>query len=159
MMKTVYYSERQRFNQWWVWGSAFLGPVLLFLPLLGLILSGSSYIVLLLIFILTFWLPIFLYCIHLDTEVNEYAISVKFRFFHRSWVEFKFDDIESVEACTYKPIKHYGGWGIRYGFKGKAYNVSGNEGVLINFKDGTNILIGSLNHEALQLAIEERLKP
>ena len=36
---------------------------------------------------------------------------------------------------------------------------SGNEGVLINFKDGTNILIGSLNHEALQLAIEERLKP
>ena len=80
MMKTVYYSERQRFNQWWVWGSAFLGPVLLFLPLLGLILSGSSYIVLLLIFILTFWLPIFLYCIHLDTEVNEYAISVKFRF-------------------------------------------------------------------------------
>ena len=72
MMKTVYYSERQRFNQWWVWGSAFLGPVLLFLPLLGLILSGSSYIVLLLIFILTFWLPIFLYCIHLDTEVNEF---------------------------------------------------------------------------------------
>ena len=53
MNKTVYYSERQRFNQWWVWGSAFLGPVLLFLPLLGLILSGSSYIVLLLIFILT----------------------------------------------------------------------------------------------------------
>ena len=29
----------------------------------------------------------------------------------------------------------------------------------MKFKDGTNILIGSLNHDALQLAIEERLKP
>tara|TARA_B110000116_G_C16683810_1_gene511961 strand:- start:234 stop:713 length:480 start_codon:yes stop_codon:yes gene_type:complete len=157
MSNTILYSERQKFNQWWVWFSALLGPILLFFPLIGLILSGSSYIVLLLIFLLTFWLPIFLYRLHLDTEVNEKGIFIKFSFLHRNWVEFEYKDIESVEACIYKPVKHYGGWGIRYGAKGKAYNVTGNKGVLINFKDGTNILIGSLHYELLQSVLEERL--
>jgi hypothetical protein len=44
---------------------------------------------------------------------------------------------------TYRPIRDYGGWGIRYGRNGKAYNVSGNRGVMLEFSHGQKLLIGS----------------
>ena len=62
-----------------------------------------------------------------------------------------------MEASTYSLLKDYGGWGIRYGRKGKAYNVSGNKGVLLTLADGKNGLIGSKNHEVLCSAINERV--
>jgi TATA-box binding protein (TBP) (component of TFIID and TFIIIB) len=38
----------------------------------------------------------------------------------------------------------YGGWGIRCGWHGKkVYNISGNRGVQLVFKNGKRLLIGS----------------
>ena len=53
----------------------------------------------------------------------------------------------------------YGGWGIRYGRKGKgkAYSVSGNSGVLLTFNNNKTILIGSLDHQSLFSVINDRL--
>jgi hypothetical protein len=54
---------------------------------------------------------------------------------------------------TYRPIRDYGGWGIRYGRGGKAYNVSGNRGVMLELSDGQKLLIGSQRPEELANAI------
>ena len=59
----------------------------------------------------------------------------------------RFDEIENVEAITYSPIKDYGGWGIRYRMKGRAYNVKGNQGVKVYLKNGKNILFGSFQSQ------------
>jgi len=59
------------------------------------------------------------------------------------------DEIESFKAMEYSPLKEYGGWGIKYGFKGKAYNVSGNLGVKVHLTNGRNILFGSQKHNEL----------
>ena len=64
------------------------------------------------------------------------------------------DEIESFKAMEYSPLKEYGGWGIRYGFKGKAYNVSGNKGVKIFLKNGSNIMFGSQKHQELAKALK-----
>ena len=57
-------------------------------------------------------------------------------------------------AREYKPLREYGGWGIRCSLKrGKAYNVSGNKGVQLVFKNGKQLLIGSQKAEALEEAI------
>jgi hypothetical protein len=58
---------------------------------------------------------------------------------------FPYGEIASCEARTYRPIREYGGWGVRYGLggRGKAYNVSGNEGVQLVFASGKRLLIGS----------------
>jgi hypothetical protein len=37
------------------------------------------------------------------------------------------DEIESFKAMEYSPLKEYGGWGIKYGFIEKAYNVYANK--------------------------------
>jgi hypothetical protein len=51
--------------------------------------------------------------------------------------------MESFEAVTYRPIRDYGGWGIRWGPGKLAYNVSGSEGVRIDRSDDRELLVGS----------------
>jgi hypothetical protein len=68
-------------------------------------------------------------------------------------------EIREVEAVSYRPIRDYGGWGIRYGGrrKGWAYNASGNRGVRLTLRDGSRLLAGSQRPEALAQAIRARL--
>ncbi len=70
---------------------------------------------------------------------------------------FDYENVEKATSLTYSPLKGYGGWSIRYGRKGKAYNVSGNKRVLLTLKDGKSVLIGSKNPELLSSAINEHL--
>jgi hypothetical protein len=59
--------------------------------------------------------------------------------------------VASIEVRKYSPIKEYGGWGFRYGFKnGKAYNISGNMGLQLILKNGDRILIGTQKPEELE---------
>lgn len=50
----------------------------------------------------------------------------------------------------YKPILEYGGYGIRYSFSGKAYNVRGKMGLQLKFKDGGKLLIGTQKMEEME---------
>ena len=64
-----------------------------------------------------------------------------------------FVDIERCEARTYNPFREYGGWGIRGGKNRRAYNVRGNRGVQLFFKNGSSLLIGSQRADELAGAI------
>jgi hypothetical protein len=57
------------------------------------------------------------------------------------------------EARTYRPIREYGGWGVRFGPRGRAYNVSGTRGVEITLDSGKRVLIGSQRSDDLAAAI------
>ena len=76
------------------------------------------------------------------------------QFFPFSQKLISFNNIKTCEVRTYSPIKEYGGWGIRYGKKGKAYNISGNKGVQLDFYEGQPLLIGSQKPEELAQAIK-----
>ncbi len=69
---------------------------------------------------------------------------------------FEWNEIQSCEARTYRPLREYGGWGVRYGRSGKAYNVHGNRGVQLVFRDGSKLLIGSQRADELAEAIRAR---
>ena len=72
---------------------------------------------------------------------------------HRfSWAE-----IQSCEARTFRPLFEHGGWGLRCTRDGKAYTVSGNRGVQLEFADGKRLLIGSQRADDLAIAIGEML--
>ena len=81
--------------------------------------------------------------------------------FHFSFRSFPFETIQSYEVITYNPIRDYGGWGIRYGLKGTAYNVKGNRGVLLEFAEGSKVkklMIGSQVPERLFEAVRRAIK-
>jgi hypothetical protein len=107
--------------------------------------------------ILTGWGVVFLVrWMSLLVEVQESAVLIRFRPFVRRKI--LFHDIRTCEERTYHPIREYGGWGIRFGKAGRAYNVSGNRGVQLELVDGKRILIGSLRSAELAHAIQEQMK-
>lgn len=66
-------------------------------------------------------------------------------------------DIASVAARDYRPLREYGGWGIRGFGSNRAYNVSGDQGVELALTNGNRVLIGSQRPEALATAIERMM--
>ena len=85
------------------------------------------------------------------------ADGVHVRFFPLTRKHIPFDNIVSSKARTYRPIREYGGWGIRYSRKGHAYNVSGDRGVQLELREGRPLLIGSQKAEQLADAINRHL--
>jgi hypothetical protein len=96
-------------------------------------------------------LPVLFYINKLETRVYEDGIYVRYFPFHLSYRKYSFGDIKNFKLITYSALKEYGGWGIRYKFKDrtKAYNVGGNSGVLLEFKNGKKLLIGSQRPDEL----------
>lgn len=68
-----------------------------------------------------------------------------------------FTDIEQVEAITYRPLRDYGGWGVRGWGSRQAYTVSGNRGVQLTLRAGHRLLLGSRRADELAQAITVRL--
>ena len=66
-----------------------------------------------------------------------------------------YSEIQTYEACHYRPLLDFGGWGIRFGRGGKAYTVSGNQGVQLVFKNGRRLLIGSQHPDQLVNAMDQ----
>ncbi len=90
----------------------------------------------------------------LQTEVRPDGLYVRYLPFHIHFKRFGPEDLSEYYARQYKPIREYGGWGIRYSFRnGKAYNTTGNKGVQLVFKNGKRLLIGSQRAEELETAI------
>jgi len=145
------YTESQRFGSWWMRG---LLAVLFAFAMWGLIQQvvldrpwgtnpAPDAVLILIALIFGLFLPAFMLSIRLKTEVRSDGIYVRFIPMHLGWVRLPHESIAAFEATTYRPLRDYGGWGIRWGPKGKAYNVSGNRGVLLTLQNGKRLLIGS----------------
>ena len=144
----ILFEERQKFNQWWLW------VILLVLPLLSIIPFNSdginyNYV------LICIAIPLIFYFFELRTFVTKEGLHYQFFPFHLKKHLIKLDEIEKIEALQYKPLGDYGGWGIRYGFKGKAYNVSGNKGVKVHLTNKKNILFGSQKYNGLAQTLKE----
>ena len=164
----ILYVEVQRFRQWWLlallgvlgvlpalfaWG--FVQQIIFGVPWGNKPMSDSW----LLAFVGVFGvglgvgLPALILSVNLRTEVRPDGIYVQLWPLHRECVRIPMQTIHEFAAQTYRPLHDYGGWGIRWGAKGKAYTVSGNRGVLLTHGSGQHLLIGSQRAEELERAI------
>lgn len=83
----------------------------------------------------------------LTTTVTPEALTVRYGFLYSARVPLS--DIASAAAIAYRPVRDYGGWGIRGSRKRRAVNARGDRGVLITRSDGGTLLVGSQNPRAL----------
>ncbi len=93
----------------------------------------------------------------LETQVCDGRLVVRFFPFHRRFHDCGLDRVRDIAAVTYHPITEYGGWGIRWTLRGKAYNVSGRRGVRLDYENGKHLLIGSGRADELAAAIHQAL--
>ncbi len=160
--KEVFFREVQRFRQLWVWAVVVFLMGLSWYSFIQQIILKNPFgtrpapdVLLIGLWVLFGWsFPLMVYIAGLTTEVREDGIYIRFIPFHRKFRTMPFEAIQTYEARTYHPLKEYGGWGIRYGSGGKAYNVCGDRGVQLVLRSGRKILLGSQKPEEMVLAIE-----
>lgn len=165
------FQETQRFRQQWLW----LIVIVALLPSVGAMGYGvwrqvilgkpfgdrpASNLSLLFAFALVLVVAAVLIAVlwsaRLDVSVDDREVLIRFRPFHIKGRSIALGEIAEARARKYRPIAEYGGWGVRMGFGGMAYNVSGNEGVQLVLTNGKRILIGSQRSGQLEAAIQRR---
>jgi hypothetical protein len=166
----ILFQEEQRFRQPWLW-VILGGSTLLTLGLLGFgavqqlvfgrpwgdrPMPDGALIATLLTTLLIQVGPIWL-CWNacLRTEIRSCGISVRFFPFHLKAQEIPFSRVHRWEVVRYHPLRDYGGWGLRIGPRGVAYNVSGNRGVLLELSGGKRLLIGTQHPDKLERILNE----
>jgi hypothetical protein len=162
----VFFKEEQRFRQLWLWAIIILASII---PWIGMIFQvilghkfgnnpGPEWLIILMWLVFGIGLPIFFYSLKLITEVRKDGIYLRYFPFHRKFKIYQYKEIESYMAREYKPIREYGGWGIRYSLGGMAYNVYGNKGVQLILKSKKKVLVGTQKPEEFYLAIQKASK-
>ncbi|MBN2082668.1 hypothetical protein JW859_10755 [bacterium] len=159
------FAESQAFVQWWIWLIVLGIAALQWYAFYQQILRGEPFgdhpapDSMLIGFWIAFGigLPLLFIAARLKTEVATDAIRVQFVPFHLRPVVIRPAEIVSASAGQYNPLGDYGGWGIRYGAGGKAYNTSGNMGVRLELASGKHLLIGSQHAPELAAAINQLL--
>jgi hypothetical protein len=164
--ETIRFHEVQRFHQAWIWILiAFIAALswYFFIVQIG---SGEplgtnpapDWVVLIIWVVFGVLFPLWFMVMRLEYIVTDTALAFRFFPLHLRWRILLFSEMATAEAVTYHPIREYGGWGIRFGWRGgMAYNVSGDRGVRIVRNDGEKFLLGSQHAEELESALQSGL--
>ena len=87
------------------------------------------------------------------TRVEPGAVTVRFGFIYSTSIPTS--EIRLAEAVKYRPLRDYGGWGVRGLARRRAVNTRGDLGVLLTRNDGSTLLIGSQKPRVLLHALAE----
>lgn len=90
---------------------------------------------------------------HLLVRVEEDVLRIRYWPFARK--EYPLRGAGPAETRVYRPIRDFGGWGIRRG-RGRvwAWTMDGKTGVQVELVDGRRVLVGTRRPEELRSAIE-----
>lgn len=164
-MQISSYQEEQRLSLWWLW--ILLAPVVI-MSWTGfvqqIILSrpfgnnpAPDWAVGLIVAFYGIGLPVLLLTTRLRIQVQNGVLRIHYFPF---WAE-KIDlhKVRSVEVSEFRPLRDWGGWGIRWSpGRGWCYTIGGNRGVQLILTDGRKRLIGSARPEELLAAIRGALR-
>jgi hypothetical protein len=156
--------EIQRFEKWWLFVLLplpffiFLVPNLLsYIGAVESSTSNSTYIDVLIPFIVLVLIMSWILMMRLKTNINSKGVTAHFQNMPFCKRHYNWSDIESIIIIEYSPLWEYGGWGVRLGANGWCYNVSGNYGIKIIDKTGKPFLIGTQKKEAAEEIINHYL--
>jgi hypothetical protein len=148
----VVYEEEQAFDQIWLW--AIMGIELL-IVMVPLILTGQSWWTFLVAVGAIVLGMALLGSIKLTTRIDSTGVHYRMKVFHWKEQTIPWEEIDQIYVRKYSPIGEYGGWGIRYGRGGRAFNVRGNYGIQVVKKNGKRILLGTQKPDEAALHLSQ----
>lgn len=164
MKNEVLFSEKQKFKQWWLW--------LLIIGINGFLLYGAfaqiaggqpfgskpiSNTGLVIITGSMLLLTLLMANLRLETMIKNDGIYVRFFPFHLKFKHYNWEKLTKSYVRQYSPVKEFGGWGLRFGLfgKGTAFNVSGNQGLQLEFSNKKKLLIGTNKPDELSAVLKK----
>ncbi len=147
------FDETQRFTQIWlivllggIFAISFYSVLNKYSQIKGTASNGELYGLLMPILILILVILLF-FVMKLNTRIDEKGIYYQFFPFHLKLKKIGWEELKDISVRKYAPLMEYGGWGIRGLSRktstGMAYNVKGNMGIQLIFKDGGKLLLGT----------------
>nr|MBC7611589.1 hypothetical protein [Pseudopedobacter sp.] len=158
MKNEILFSERQKFKQWWVWLILLVVNGFFFFGVFKQIIGGQQFgdqpmsnVEILIALGITLLLTLLFLTLRLDTIIKNDGVYVRFFPFHLTFKHYNWDRLKKSFVRQYSPISEYGGWGLRLGLfgKGTAFNVSGDQGLQLEFSNHKKLLIGTNKPEEL----------
>lgn len=154
------FSETQRFRQPWLW-TVLLGGAVFYLAatltglqqgsgdgssaLLGTVVAGAVTAALLALF----------WSVRLETRIDDEALRYRLHPLQRSVTTIPWAAVEHAWVREYRPLREYGGWGLRRGRRGGAVNISGSTGLqLVMRNTGVRLLLGTARGPALRTVLQ-----
>ena len=97
----------------------------------------------------------------LHLQVRTDGVHVRYVPFHRTYRHYPWHQVAAAHVRRYSPVAEFGGWGLRFGWagKGRAYTVSGDRGLQLEFTDGSRLLIGTQRPKELAEVLERMGAP
>ena len=142
------FTEKQRFNQWWLWlllAVSLAVPAILLFKEASEKSGGFSGLIIILSVIILFVV------LRMTTVVTKENIQLTYFPFVNKTINLA--DIETMKVINYGFV---GGWGIRFWTQyGTVYNVRGNKGLHIKFKNGKQLVIGTQKPQELEKVVEQ----
>ena len=162
MDNEILFSETQRFRQWWLWILLIGSNVFTFYGAYKQVINGHTFgdkpasnTELLISTGITLLTTILFLIIRLDTQIKKDGVYVKFFPLHLKFRHYSCTQLSKCYVRKYSPMGEFGGWGLRFGFGGKAYNISGNQGLQLEFTNNKKLLIGTQKPEELTEALNQ----
>ncbi len=147
-MDSVNYKEIQRIDPIWILGTFAFINILNYLTFIYLEVRNNdifypTYAMFVLLLVAFLW-------IRLETIYTKDGLQYRFFPFHRKFRFLQWKDLDQVEMVKIKPIRDFGGWGIRKRNGNMAYIAQGNTTISVTeIKSGIKIFVGVKNKEKL----------
>lgn len=93
--------------------------------------------------------------IKLETRVDDSGIHFRYLPFIRNWRLIPKDSIISADVISFKPLIDFGGWGMKANGTTKLFNITGDQGLLIDSGEPKKILLGTLKAKELKSFLED----
>lgn len=154
------FHEVQRIRHWWLWAILLIVAGLTWWSFAQQIVlgrpfgdnPGPDWMVWMITAICGVLVPVALLVARLEVTVDPTGLRLHYVPFRNRLVQAS--HVSSYEVVEYRPLREWGGWGIRYGFgRGWAYTAYGNRGVQLVLSNHKRLLVGSQRPEALAEAL------
>ena len=147
-----YFHEEQTFSRWIAWVIVALIGIPVAIALVESLVRPDVFFPSLMTIALFVAVAVLFFLARLVVDVDGDEIRISFHFL---WPTRRIPiaAVRGARAQQYRPLAEYGGWGVRLGWRGWAFNTSGSEGVLVETSAGKRVMIGSRRAKELEAAI------
>ena len=147
------FTEKQYFKQKWIWFMLFGVLALSIIPILNV--AATKPLAALICILPVILIMALFFLMNLKTVINQKSINIQFYPFIRKPKAFLWEDIKKIELTKYQPMVEYGGYGIRGLGDDKAYNIQGDIGLKLYFKDGKKLMLGTQKPNEINKVVTE----
>ena len=145
------FTEKQRFNQWWLWVlliATSAVPIAVLYNEINTKTTDSNSLTGLLVL---FSVMVLFVILRMRTTITQQSIQLTYFPFVCKTINLS--DIETMKVINYGFV---GGWGIRFWTSyGTVYNVRGNKGLHIKLKNGRQLVIGTQKPQELEKVVAQ----